>query len=161
MNLIQSLIGKTPINSFVFYSGKFIGYLIWILAGLVLSGRFDIAILNTPALTMAGVIIILAGLLLAIVSLVNLGRSTRFGLPVETTTFKQHGLYRFSRNPMYLGFNLLSIGSMAVCAHPLVMLLGFYSIYTYHLIIVAEERFLEQRFGKPYLEFKNTVRRYL
>jgi protein-S-isoprenylcysteine O-methyltransferase Ste14 len=39
--------------------------------------------------------------------------------------------------------------------------MGLYSIFVYHLIIKAEERFLEQRFGDDFIKYKSVTRRYL
>jgi protein-S-isoprenylcysteine O-methyltransferase Ste14 len=43
----------------------------------------------------------------------------------------------------------------------IVIILGIYSIITYHLIILGEEKFLEERFGDEYFSYKNKVRRYI
>jgi protein-S-isoprenylcysteine O-methyltransferase Ste14 len=93
--------------------------------------------------------------------MINLGKSTRLGLPSEATEFKNHGIYTISRNPMYAGFNLFTIASISGCANGIVALMGIYSIFIYHLIIKSEERFLEQRFGQTYSDYKKRVRRYL
>ena len=100
------------------------------------------------------------GLILVAVSLINLGSATRLGLPEEGTRFKTNGLYSISRNPMYLGFNLLTVSAILLIANFVVSTLGIYSIFTYHLIIQAEESFLEARFGEEYRAYRNRVRRY-
>ncbi len=105
--------------------------------------------------------IILISLVFIVLSLINLGKSTRLGLPKESTDFKTIGLYKISRNPMYVGFNLLTISAILSCSHWLILLLGNYSIIVYHFIILGEESFLENRFGNNYLNYKNAVRRYI
>jgi protein-S-isoprenylcysteine O-methyltransferase Ste14 len=62
---------------------------------------------------------------------------------------------------MYLGINLWTFGAMIFILKFCVILLGVYSIVVYHYIILAEEKFLEARFGDKYLEYKKIVRRYL
>ena len=62
---------------------------------------------------------------------------------------------------MYVGFNLLSVSAVLYTHNLTVLVLGMYSIFTYHLIILAEERFLEKRFNDKYLEYKRKVHRYL
>ena len=96
-----------------------------------------------------------------IISLINLGKSTRLGTPQESTEFKTNGLYKISRNPMYVGFNMLSLSAILFTHNFIVIFLGVYSIYVYHLIILGEEKFLESRFSEQYLEYKKNVRRYL
>jgi protein-S-isoprenylcysteine O-methyltransferase Ste14 len=156
----MELIGKPPIHPFLFYSGKFSGYVIWIVAIL---SWFDIAIVHgmgDGSLRALALALWAVGLLLAAVSLVNLGASTRLGLPAAQTTFKTRGIYRFSRNPMYLGFDLLTLGAMARNPHVVIAAMGAYSMVMYHLIILGEEQFLRQRFGAAYVEYQGKVRRY-
>jgi protein-S-isoprenylcysteine O-methyltransferase Ste14 len=62
---------------------------------------------------------------------------------------------------MYMGFNLLTISSMIYSMHIIIFLSGIFSIIVYHLIILAEEQFLEDRFGFEYANYKKKIRRYL
>ena len=98
---------------------------------------------------------------IAIIGMLNLGSSLRFGLPEEKTGLRKTGLYRFSRNPIYAGFYLITISSMLYCANPLVIILGIYGIYVHHRVVLSEEGFLENRFGREYEEYREKVRRYL
>lgn len=72
------------------------------------------------------------------------------------------GMYVFSRNPMYLGMVFilagvaLLLGSLT-CFLPIPVFIWL--IQT--IFISAEENMLEETFGKPYLEFKNRVRRWI
>ena len=157
----MNIIGKTTIHPLLFYSGKISGYFTWIV--LILS------ILNIHFIEGKGLIwnkyiavaFVIAGLGLSVLSLINLGSSTRLGLPSEITTFKTNGLYKYSRNPMYVGFNFLTIASMLYVWHIIILFLGLYSIIIYHFIILGEERFMESRFGEEYINYKQKVRRYI
>ncbi len=62
---------------------------------------------------------------------------------------------------MYLGFDLLTISSILANANLIVALLGIYSIISYDFIVRAEERFLRERFGPEYGEYRARVHRYL
>jgi protein-S-isoprenylcysteine O-methyltransferase Ste14 len=90
----------------------------------------------------------------------------RFGTTVkpfeESTTLVTDGVFRLSRNPMYLGFGLLLAG--------IAMLLG--SLTPWIVVVIfpflmemrfvrAEETMLEARFGDSWLEYKHRVRRWL
>jgi protein-S-isoprenylcysteine O-methyltransferase Ste14 len=157
----MNIIGKTTINPLLFYTGKISGYLTWIF--LVLSFiNIETIVVNDFYFNRAfSVVLIIAGLTFTFISLINLGNSTRLGLPSETTHFKTKGLYKFSRNPMYVGFNLITLSSIIHFLSPWTIILGIYSIFVYHLIILGEERFLENRFGTNYISYKEKVRRYL
>ena len=156
-----NIIGKAPINPILFYSGKIAGYITWILLILSLLGINVIDKISFGYNKYISLIFLIVGLLLTIISLFNLGRSTRFGLPFETTKLKTNGLYKICRNPMYLGLNSLTISAMIYSLNIWIILLGLYSLIVYHLIIRREEVFLENRFGLEYTNYKKMVRRYL
>ncbi|MDO9392108.1 MAG: isoprenylcysteine carboxylmethyltransferase family protein [bacterium] len=157
----MELIGKTTINPVLFYTGKISGYLTWIILLLSVLGFPAIETYSPSLLKYTAYVLSLVGLSLIVVSLINLGRSTRLGLPQEDTVLKTGGLYRFSRNPMYLGFDLLTLASMVYSLNPGMISLGLYSLVIYHLIILGEEKYLEQKFGKDYMAYRQKVRRYL
>jgi protein-S-isoprenylcysteine O-methyltransferase Ste14 len=157
----MNIIGKTTINPLLFYTGKISGYLTWIILFLSFINIETIAVNDFFFNGAFSVVLIFAGLTITVVSLINLGNSTRLGLPDETTHFKTKGLYKFSRNPMYVGFNLITLASIIHFLSPWTFILGIYSIFVYHLIILGEERFLESRFGTNYINYKEKVRRYL
>lgn len=157
----MELIGRTTINPFIFYSGKISGYITWIIFILML---FDINLIERRLIffnNYFSAILLLLGLVFTIISLINLGKSTRLGLPSDNTTLKTKGIYKISRNPMYVGFNLITMASMIFTLHWAVLFLGLYSLITYHQIIKGEEAFMIKRFGFEYEKYLHNVRRYL
>jgi protein-S-isoprenylcysteine O-methyltransferase Ste14 len=157
----MDLIGKTTINPFLFYSGKILGYITWIVLFLLIV-KINVLELNSFRFnTYLSYITLIIGLIYIVFSIINLGRSTRLGIPSEDTIFKKKGLYKYSRNPMYVGFNLWTISAMVYTLNIWIILMGLYSILIYHLIILGEERFMEGRFGYDYMSYKTKVRRYL
>jgi protein-S-isoprenylcysteine O-methyltransferase Ste14 len=154
-----NFIGITPINPLLFYSGKISGYIVWALLLISLFSKHNISQMSLQR--WAAIIILCFGLVFAIISAINLGKSIRLGIPKENTELKINGLYKISRNPTYLGFDMFSISAMLFINNPIVLILGIYSIFVYHLIILGEEKFLESRFSEQYLEYKKKVRRYI
>ncbi|MGC2165619.1 MAG: methyltransferase [Gallionella sp.] len=157
----MEIVGRTTIHPVVFYSGKFAGYLTWGMLGLYYAGvsltrELDSVLLNRVSYAILGVAFVFI-----VSSLVILGQSTRLGLPTGRTELKTGGIYRVSRNPMYVGFDALSLAAMLGLCNLMVLVLGAYSILVYHLIIFGEERFLAATFGAPYAEYSGRVRRYL
>ena len=153
--------GKSTINPFLFYSGKIAGYFTWI---VLLLSFLNINILTKTIpwrLDIIGYIFLITGLSFSILSLFTLGKSTRFGIPTKKTALKTGGLYKISRNPIYLGFDLMTISSILFLLNPVIIVTGIFSMLVYHLIIIGEEQFLEKAFGADYLEYKKKVRRYL
>ena len=157
----MEVLGKSTINPFLFYSGKIAGYATWTV--LILS-FLNIKILAKTfpwQLDFIAYLLLIIGVLFSILSLFTLGKSTRFGIPTGKTTLKTGGLYKVTRNPMYLGFDLMTISSILFLLNPVILVLGVWSMVVYHLIIIGEERFLEKAFGEDYLEYKKKVRRYI
>lgn len=88
------------------------------------------------------------------------------GTPVPgnkpTTAIVRSGPYRFSRNPIYLAFSLLQLG-IAIWVNGLWLvatLIAAIAIMSY-VVIPREERYLDKKFGAEYLDYKNSVRRWL
>ncbi len=70
------------------------------------------------------------------------------------------GIYAVTRNPMYLGMTLFSIGIGMVFGSYSVMVLALVAALIIDLGVIAkEETYLEARFGQGYLDYKNKVRR--
>jgi len=72
------------------------------------------------------------------------------------------GLYRFTRNPMYLGYFLIFFGLFFIFGHLLLLIYTFFIIIFLHLYVVyVEEPKLKKRFGKVYEEYVSRVPRWL
>jgi protein-S-isoprenylcysteine O-methyltransferase Ste14 len=80
----------------------------------------------------------------------------------ESTALIRHGLYRWTRNPMYLGAVLLVFGVAVLLgsATPLIIAVAYFVILQ-EGFIRHEERLLEQRFGEEYRTYRRSVRRWL
>ena len=79
-----------------------------------------------------------------------------------STALVNSGPYRFSRNPMYVGFTLVYLGLALGLQSPSAMILSIpcLALMTWG-VILREERYLAGRFGQPYLDYKDRVRRWL
>lgn len=136
------------------------GLLMWLLAyllpslGIVLPGQLALAVL----LVICGLGVAGAGVL-AFHQASTTINPTR---PSATSSIVSNGVYRFSRNPMYLGM-LLGLGGWALfLGNPLSLLgLPLFVAYLNRLQIGPEERALGAKFGEPYLQYCNRVRRWL
>lgn len=72
------------------------------------------------------------------------------------------GIYRFTRNPIYLGFLLMVIGlPLNSGLYWGIVLAPLYVIMMNRLIIQHEEAYLEKKFGKAYTSYTSRVRRWL
>ena len=79
-----------------------------------------------------------------------------------TTRIISTGIYAYSRNPVYAGFCLVSIG-IGIFFNSFWILISFIpsAILVYYVAIKKEEIYLEKKFGEEYLYYKNKVRRWL
>jgi protein-S-isoprenylcysteine O-methyltransferase Ste14 len=72
------------------------------------------------------------------------------------------GIYRFTRNPMYVGMALLQTGIGVGFANGwIVALVPPVLIVIYAIAIRPEEAYLESKFGESYTEYKKSVRCWL
>ena len=72
------------------------------------------------------------------------------------------GPYRFTRNPMYVGMTLLTIGLGAAIGTLWALPLAFAALGAVHVLaVLPDERYLAAKFGEPYLTYKARVHRYL
>jgi protein-S-isoprenylcysteine O-methyltransferase Ste14 len=72
------------------------------------------------------------------------------------------GVYRFTRNPMYLSMGLLQAAIGVALANGWVVLLVPVSWFVIHRIAIRhEEAYLERKFGSAYTDYKASVRRWL
>lgn len=116
-----------------------------------------------PARILAGTILIVAGISLAV-----LGRRefARFGQPTDpglpTGRIVSTGVFSISRNPLYLGGVFMLAGISLAINHPWVLILLIPSIVGCHFIlIVPEERYLAARFGEQYQAYASAVHRWI
>lgn len=83
-------------------------------------------------------------------------------VPSDSSTIVHDGIYRLSRNPMYLGFLLILIAWGVWLSNIIsVLLLPCFVIYMNTYQIRPEERALQAKFGKEFEQYMATVRRWL
>lgn len=82
--------------------------------------------------------------------------------PERTTHLVSTGVFRLSRNPMYLGMLLVLLGWAAVLANPVAMVLSAaFVLWMNRFQIRPEERVLSTLLGQEYRVYASEVRRWL
>lgn len=153
------MIGRSPIHPLLLIIGKL---------AFLSCGSFFLIKRTSPASMLydswvtskIGIILFFAGSCLITAALFHLGESVAVGIPERKTVLKTYGLYRFSRNPIYLSGFLMCIGSCLYAMHFLNFMLFAVAFIIHHAIIKKEEEFLERTFGAEWLEYKKSVPRY-
>jgi len=88
-------------------------------------------------------------------------RPVRLILGEEPASLVRAGLYRFSRNPMYLGVTLAIFGQAIVFASAAIARYGVIAIVCFHLVVVLlEEPHLRAKKGAAYDEYCRHVPRW-
>jgi protein-S-isoprenylcysteine O-methyltransferase Ste14 len=114
------------------------------------------------AVKITGMAFIAAGFILGILALIAMKNSWRVGIKYDQKTeLVTSGIYRVSRNPYFLSYNVLIFGYILV--FPSIILLALYVvlIITFHKMILEEEKYLESVHGAAYQNYKKKVNRYL
>ncbi len=138
-------------------------FVIPILASVPLQWVCPVPFVSAPLRWIAGASLFGLGLVLNVVGFWNQRRAGTDPIPfTPTTRIVSQGLYRFTRNPMYLGFALWTLG-LALLVNSAWMLLAvpIGLVLIDRLVIVREEAYLERKFGEEYLRYKNRVRRWV
>lgn len=137
--------------------------LLHIFVAFLLNGLFPLPFAFPKILVWVGYVLVLAGLGLAFSAAGQFMRvHTTLDPHGSTTEIITGGPYRFSRNPIYLGFVCLLIGlSFAFRTYWGAVLSPLLMLSLYQLVIKHEEAYLEKKFGDIYTSYKSRVRRWL
>lgn len=136
------------------------GTLMWGTAALLPSFSVSIPWRALPALVLAvaGAAVALAGVAAFRRAHTTVNPTT----PQASSTVVATGIYRATRNPMYLGFLLILAGWGAYVANMAAMLfLPAFVLYMNRFQIIPEERALMEKFGARYDAYMQEVRRWI
>lgn len=119
--------------------------------------------LATPVNDMVGALLVVLGLALMIVAVVQMFIARTSVIPRrDPDAFVHGGIFRFSRNPIYLADAIVLAGLLiawdAIIALPLV---AVFVVVIQRRFILDEEARLSRRFGEEYLDYTARVRRWL
>ena len=128
----------------------------WLLPGLRVHGYHGARIAIGALLVAGGIALAVA----AIGLFRKTGQDPKPWQPTPELIFQ--GPYQHTRNPMYVGMTLLTLGAAALAGHGWIAVLAFAALAIVHgTAVLPEERYLTAKFGEPYLAYKAKVRRYL
>lgn len=97
-----------------------------------------------------------------LIAILSMKDSWRAGIPdKDKTKLITTGIYRYSRNPAFLGFDFMYLGILLMYFNGLTVLFTLYAVVMLHLQIKQEEKYLVSSFGEEYQMYQKQVRRYL
>jgi len=102
----------------------------------------------------SGLVIYLFGIVFTLTAILNFATS-----PKDKVITK--GLYRFTRNPTYVGLILMYAGVGIACSSWLLLLLTAVLIILLNAVLPSEERYCLYRFGDDYRKYKNRTPRWI
>lgn len=120
---------------------------------------------EVPAKLLLSLSLVLSGAVVALAGVVSFRRhktTVNPFTPERSSSLVASGIYRYSRNPMYLGFLLALLGWCVWLANwACALLLPVFVMYMNRFQIQPEERALERHFGQQFLTYAQSVRRWL
>ncbi len=136
------------------------GLLMWLVAT-----NWPAAAIQLPYAPPAGLLAAAAGITICMLAVVRFRRHRTTVLPFRpaaATALVTDGVYRFTRNPMYLGMLLVLAGWGLWLEHAgALLLLPPYVLWLHWFQILPEERAMTARFGDDYRAYQRNVRRWV
>ena len=122
----------------------------------------NVAFLRIGPVRIVGLILAGAGLLTFMLAFLSFGNSWRIGIDRKRPgTLVTEGIFRLTRNPIYLAFDLMFIGVFLVNGTWFFMVFGFLAVIACHFQILREEEFLRRQYGDEFEAYRNRTARYL
>ncbi len=154
---------KVRLGNFLFKWRSFT-QLPWIIVVLIFLKPYypSFSLQLEPFLTIAGIIITLFGEILRIWThlYASEGTSGRENY-LRADSLNREGPYGFVRNPLYLGNFHIVGGLLIVFSNIIAFLIGIaFLIFQYSFIVLAEENYLKDKFGKEWLDYKNSTPKF-
>lgn len=133
--------------------------------GLLLEYLLPISLINlplVPRVIVGGIFIMIAIFFAASGFFMLIMNKTTFDTSKSTSKIVTNGVYRFSRNPLYLSL-LLLLSAFAVLLSSLWIFMAIPVLYVLFLFkaVQPEEKYLLQKFGEEYLHYSKKVRRWI
>ena len=133
--------------------------LMWTLAVAVPSLGFTLS--GSPLVALVFAAIGFAFALLGVLEFRSAGTTVDPRVPDQSVSLVVRGVYRISRNPMYVGFLLVLIAwGIFLSNLASLVLLSAFVIYMNRFQIVPEERHMREKFGEAYRQYEAEVRRW-
>jgi protein-S-isoprenylcysteine O-methyltransferase Ste14 len=108
-----------------------------------------------------GIVFCYLGLIIFLLALISFGTSWRIGIDENNTKLITGGIFKYSRNPIFLFMDLYFTGIMLIYPNVVFILIAVCTVTGIHIQIIREEQFLQNKFGEKYREYKKRTRRYI
>lgn len=138
----------------------------WFVVGLVAANFFFVGLLDFDSFFLPhfrlrfpfALVLFCSGAAIGFWGSTTFGLRATLGLGDKLVT---NGPYQYSRNPQYIGDSLNIMGYMVLTNSWMVWIIGILGVVLNILAPFTEEPWLEEQFGKEYLEYKRRVPRFI
>lgn len=114
-----------------------------------------------PNIRIIGFVIGIIGDFIFLCAILTMRDSWRAGIPEsDKTKLVTKGIYSWSRNPAFLGFDMMYIGICLLYCNLFTVFFSLFAIIMLHLQILQEEKYMEDTFREEYLSYKEKAARY-
>jgi protein-S-isoprenylcysteine O-methyltransferase Ste14 len=118
--------------------------------------------MESDILRISGLAILFISLVWTSAAQINMQASWRVGIDEkQKTELVRTGIFRFSRNPIYLGMIISTVGLFLVTPNGFTLLLAVLGYVLVQIQVRLEEEFLYKMHGPDYINYKKSVRRFI
>ncbi len=138
-------------------------FLAYLLGALAMNWVLPLPTPWTPTLRIVGAVVLFLGLVLGGSAISQMRRADTSPDPRQpVTAFVVEGPYRFTRNPIYLGFLLIYLGITLIVGTVWGIIASPFLVRTVtDAVIHMEEKYLDEKFGETYREYRSRVRQWI
>ena len=109
-----------------------------------------------------GVFLLIASLIWIVLAQAQMGESWRIGIDTDHKTKLVHtGVYRISRNPIFLGMMVTQLGLFLAIPNALTLLILVLLVVLINIQVRLEEEYLKTSHGEDYVRYQRTVGRWI
>lgn len=135
--------------------------IIWFLHSIFGTTLFN-SMYENMGIRIVGIVVTGIGVAIFMIAMIQMRTSWRVGIDYTSkTALITSGLYRFSRNPAFVGFDLMFIGLYLMYPNGITLCVTILNLATFHYLILQEEKYLRDTFGESYHLFSQSTPRYL
>ncbi|HEX2924756.1 MAG TPA: isoprenylcysteine carboxylmethyltransferase family protein [Ruminiclostridium sp.] len=142
----------------------FVWGLLWLVLSLAgaKSGCLVLQSKSFDLLRYLGIVLLTVGVAMFITAMISMKTSWRVGIDKESkTSLITGGIYKFTRNPAFVGFDTMFAGFALTFPGLLTLIVAIANILAIHKLILLEEAHLNSVFGRNYEEYKRKTPRYI
>lgn len=108
----------------------------------------------------AGIVVGAMAVIFFALATITMKNSWRVGIPEEKTALITNGIYSWSRNPAFVGFDLLYLSVCLMFFNLPLLIVSVWAAMMLHLQILQEEKHMRNMVGSEYEEYKTHTFRY-